>query len=249
MINKLINKAKKMNNRGSSLVIVIIVISFVCILGTLLLYLSVMNYQMKSNDYKNRVSFYGAEVPLEELRVQLAVDMSTACEQAYLDVMVQYDTLITSEMRSTEYIGAIFRGIESVWNTRTGGGGGATADWAAGIRAALQNNSKYCVTTGDNTKTHCGGSCSAPYHIIVLNMSAGERLTFDKDEGTIILNDIKVVYSENDFVSVITTDFCMAVPEYKWDMQQNINNGTNVHTTREEIDYEKSVVYLNYTKQ
>ncbi len=250
MMNRLKSRLKKLNNRGSSLVVVIIVISFVCILGTLLLYLSVMNYQMKSNDYNTRVSFYGAEEPLEELRVQMAVDMSTACEQAYIDVMVQYASLVTSDMRSTEYIGSVFREIEDIWNNRTGAGGGGTTDWVAGIETALHNNSQYHVMTGTTTTTHCGNNtCSCPYHIIVLDMGTADRLVFDEANGTIILNDIKVVYTENSFVSVISTDFYMAVPEYNWDMQQNINIGTSAHTTRLKIDYEKCVVYLNYTKQ
>ncbi len=250
-MNRLKNRLKKLNNRGSSLVVVIIVISFVCILGTLLLYLSVMNYQMKSNDYKTRVSFYGAEEPLEELRVQMAVDMSTACEQAYIDVMVQYASLISSDMRSTEYIGAVFREIEDVWNSRTGGGPGLISDWQAGIETALHNNSQYHVITAEDTATHCGNSsCTCPYHIIVMDMSSGDRMVFDEANGTIILNDIKVVFTENEFVSVISTDFYMAVPEFDWDMQQNINVVSgSMDTTRKKIDYEKSVVYLNYTKQ
>lgn len=250
MTDRLKNKVKKLNNRGSSLVVVIIVISFVCILGTLLLYLSVMNYQMKSNDYKTRVSFYGAEEPLEELRVQLAVDMSQACEQAYIDVMTQYASLVTSDMRSTEYVGAVFREIKETWDGRTGAGGGGTTDWVAGIEDALHHNSDYCVITGDEFVTFCGSAtCTCPYHIIVMDMSSGNRLEFDETTGSIILNDIRVIYTENDFVSVITTDFYMAVPEYNWDMQQNINVAGSVHTVREKIDYEKAVVYLNYTKQ
>lgn len=251
MISRLKNCMKKMNNKGSSLVIVIIVISFVCILGTLLLYLSVMNYQMKSNDYKTRVSFYGSEEPLEELRVQLAADMSAACEKAYIDVMVQYSSLVTSDMRSSKYNELVLEELESIWNGRTGGGGGATADWVVGINAALYNNSDYHVMSGNTTTMPCavGSSCTCPYHIIVLDMGTEDRLVLDDVKGQAVLNDIKVFYTENEFTSVVTTDFCMVLPEYNWNMQQNINVAANADPSRTKIDYEKCVVYLNYTKQ
>ena len=251
MVNGEKSKIKKLNNKGSSLVVVIIVISFICILGTLLLYLSVMNYQMKSNDYKTRVSFYGAEEPLEELRVQLAVDMSSACEKAYMDVMTSYSSLLTEEMRSTEYIGSVFRQLEDIWNDRTGYVPGGTPDWVAAIKAALHDNSDYHVISGDSGTVECtDASCTCSYHIIVLDVS--DRLILDKNTGKATLQGIKVVYTENEFTSVVTTDFCMAVPEYDWSMEGNTNSvpGAGVIVTdRQKIDYEKSVVYLNYTKQ
>ena len=58
----------KLNNKGSALVTVVIVIAFITILATLILYLSVMNFQMKANDYRTKESFYGAEIPLEEIK-------------------------------------------------------------------------------------------------------------------------------------------------------------------------------------
>ena len=249
MINSLRNRIKKLNNRGSSLVVVIIVIAFVSILGTLLLYLSVMNYQMKSNDYKTRVSFYGGEEPLEELRVQMAADMSEVCEKAYMEVMSEYSSLVSSDMRSTKYKEYVLDGLQTIWAGRTADASGT--NWVQGISRALQNNSDYHVISGTVDTIHCGTvGCTKPYHIVLLNLAAGEdRLECDDVEGRAILQKIKVVYEENEFYSIITTDFCMLIPEFNWNMQQNINVENNATPTRQTIDYEKSVVYLNYTKQ
>lgn len=265
MMNKLISKIKKLNNRGSSLVVVIIVIAFVCILGTLLLYLSVMNYQMKSNDYKTRVSFYGAEEPLEELKVQLAIDMSEACEKAYIDVMTNFNSLITddltvgSDMRASKYKEFVLDELETIWLTRNGGIGGGTVNWVNAIKYSLPvdkanptapNKPIYHVMDDSHTADNCGVSgCSCKYHIIVPDLGTDDRFVYDEIEGRAVLKDIIVVYTENDFVSVISTDFCMVVPDYNWDMQQSINNASSAHTNRQKIDYEKYVVYLNYTKQ
>ena len=63
-------KLKKLNNDGAALILAILIVMFVTILTTLLLYVSVINYEMKTTDYSTKVSFYGAEEPLEELKKQ-----------------------------------------------------------------------------------------------------------------------------------------------------------------------------------
>ncbi len=255
MVNREKNGNKKLNNKGSALVVVIVVIAFIAILATLILYLSVMNFQMKGNDYRTKVSFYGAEVPLEELRVQLAVDMSEACEVAYVNVMTQYDVLMdaSGSTRKNAYAMAIFNELGSIWNTRNAVPTGGT-DWVEGIKKALNDTSsdEYHVISGAPTLMTCSDAdCDCAYHIIVMDMASGNRLEFDDAEKKATLHDIKVVYTENSFTSVITTDFCFYIPEYDWSMESYSNTWTDGTSTinRTKIDYEKCVVYLNWAKQ
>lgn len=256
MINREKTRQKKLNNKGSALVVVIIVIAFICILATLILYLSVMNYQMKANDYRTKVSFYGAEIPMEELRVQMAVDMSSACEKAYMDVMSQFDIMLdgTGDARKTEYIGAVFTELEAIWDDRNYVVADGTSSWVQGISVALQDTStdEYHVINGDATTLTCtDADCDCTYHIIVVDMAGADRIEFDEATGKAVINDIKVVYTENSFTSVIATDFCFYIPELDWSIEGYSDtwaDGTST-TERTKIDYEKCVVYLNWTKQ
>lgn len=260
------NKTNKLNNRGSALVIVIVVISFICILATLLLYLSVMNFQMKSTDYKTRVSFYGAEVPLEELRIQLAVDLSEAAEEAYKQVMIQYGNLNSADLRKAEYQKCIFEQIKKVWEPRNYNPTNGTTDWTLGINAVLGNNSQYHVIDGNSTTVKCSNAgCTCPYHIILLDLTElgeSQRLEEDSSKGRMILHGIKVTYTaDNGFSSIITTDLYMDVPDLGWEVNARVYDSLgnafnyktewNVDSTidREEIHYEDCVNYLNWTKQ
>lgn len=262
-------KRLQSNNKGAAIVTVIVVIAFICILTTLLLYLSVMNYQMKSTDYKTKVSFYGAEIPLEELRVCLAEDMAACSEQAYRSVMAQYSALPSADLRSAEYEKIMWENMQTIWNSRRTNplGNDPVADpngWCYGIAAALfeQYNSasypkKYHVILDDaaGTVLHCGnGSCPAPYHIIVKNLGNDQlKMVTDTADPTnhyMLLSGIKVSYTENAFSSVITTNLCMNIPKYDWSVDAfSPTWEEGASTSRTQIFYEKCVVYMNYVKQ
>lgn len=255
------------NNKGAAMVTVIVVIAFICILTTLLLYLSVMNYQMKSTDYKTKVSFYGAEVPLEELRVCLAEDMSACSEQAYKSVMSQYSALPSADLRSAEYEKIMWQNMQTIWNARKANplGNDAVTDpngWCHAIATALfeqYNNpnypKKYHVIMDDaaGTVLHCGNTgCSAPYHIIVKNLGSDQLklVTESSSEHYMLLSGIKVSYTEDDFSSVISTEFCMNIPKYDWSVDAfSPTWDADATTERTKIFYEKCVVYMNYVKQ
>lgn len=260
MINREKSRLKKLNNKGSALVTVVIVIAFITILATLILYLSVMNFQMKANDYRTKESFYGAEVPLEEIRVQMAADMSMACERAYVNTMAQYDVVGDGAARKFAYNGKVLEEIKNIWEKRANKyvdptTGNITYNWAQAIRTSINDSSTddYCVTTGNASTVKCADpDCACPYHIILMDMPSGaERLEFGSESAT--FHDIKVVYTENGFTSIVITDFCFLVPDYDWSMDTYTSTwvaGTDVsELQRTSIDYEKCVVYLNYSKQ
>ena len=62
-------------NKGFSLITVIIAVSFIGILGLLVLYMALSNFQMKIIDLKGKDSFYTAERAIEEIRVGLQEDV------------------------------------------------------------------------------------------------------------------------------------------------------------------------------
>ena len=62
---------KKCDNRGSSIVIVIIAMAMIGILATTLLWMSYMNYMIKISDMRNKESFYSAEEVVEQIMAGL----------------------------------------------------------------------------------------------------------------------------------------------------------------------------------
>lgn len=86
-----IRQAKKNRNQGFSLFTVIIAVSFVAILGLLVLYIALSNFHMKITDLKGKDSFYTAEQALEEIRTGLQEDVGDAMSKAYTQVMENYN--------------------------------------------------------------------------------------------------------------------------------------------------------------
>ena len=86
-----IRQLKKQRNQGFSLFTVIIAVSFVGILGLLVLYIALSNFQMKITDLKGKDSFYTAERALEEIRTGLQEDVGDAMSKAYTQVLENYN--------------------------------------------------------------------------------------------------------------------------------------------------------------
>lgn len=89
----------RIENQGFSLLTVIVAVSFIGILGLLVLYMSLANFNMKVTDIKGKNSFYTAEQALEEIRTGLQEDVGEAMAQAYIQVLETYskDTKATTD--------------------------------------------------------------------------------------------------------------------------------------------------------
>ena len=61
------------------------------ILGLLVLYIALANFNMKVTDLKGKDSFYTAERALEEIRTGLQEDVGNAMSKAYTQVLETYN--------------------------------------------------------------------------------------------------------------------------------------------------------------
>lgn len=82
---RLTPKMKKFNkdNKGSALIVCIIVLLFVSILATVILYMSGVNYRMKKTDMYSKYAFYAAEEPLERIQNNLIIPVSVAFNDSF----------------------------------------------------------------------------------------------------------------------------------------------------------------------
>ena len=85
-----IRMRNKLNDKGSALIVCIIVLLFVSILATVILYMSGVNYRMKKTDYRTRLAFYDSEMYLERMQSNLIVPVSEAVNNAMLTANSYY---------------------------------------------------------------------------------------------------------------------------------------------------------------
>lgn len=96
-------------NKGFSL-ITVIAVAFIGILGLLVLYMALSNFQMKITDLKGKDSFYTAERAIEEIRVGLQEDVGDSMSEAYIKVLETYNKdadstdIVLDKQRQSDFI-------------------------------------------------------------------------------------------------------------------------------------------------
>ena len=115
---KAIKHYKKINNKGSALVTVLIAGFFAAIIVTILLFVTVRNYKQRAIEYQSKQNFYQAEKALDELKTILIEDCSNSCNDSYSKVLDDYINLSGEERQSTYY--SDFVSFEKdLWEERT----------------------------------------------------------------------------------------------------------------------------------
>ena len=93
----------KKNNKGSALIVCIIVLMFVSILATVILYMSGVNYRMKKSDMYSKFAFYNAEEPLERMQTNLMIPVSAAFNDSYRVTNSIYNFKANGDERRREF--------------------------------------------------------------------------------------------------------------------------------------------------
>ena len=97
------NRSGLKDNRGAALITVIIVLLFISILCTLILYISSVNYRMKKADYLAKVSFYSSEKPLENMQSNLVEPVSISYKYALQLTNTHYYTYGSGDDRKNGF--------------------------------------------------------------------------------------------------------------------------------------------------
>lgn len=92
----------KLNNNGSTMMIVMVAVSLIAILATVLMAMSYMNYNMKVTEMNSKKNFYTAEVVLDQINAGLQKEISDSLEDAYVRSMQRY-TLEDDTTRNTNF--------------------------------------------------------------------------------------------------------------------------------------------------
>lgn len=178
---------KKKDNRGSAMIIIIVVIAFVSILVSTLYAMVTMNIQMKSVDRKAKKSFYSAEGALEQINLGLQKEMSTASVKAYAEVMQGYvANVLEADRRLT-------------FNTRL----------ITDLQSALKQESDPDKYKKEKLESYLTPDVAANTEI----SSDSWSMVKSSDNSSLVLKGVVITYTDAEgFQSVIETDIRVKAP-------------------------------------
>lgn len=206
----------KKDNRGSTIVIVIIAIAFISILGAILLFTTYTGYRIKASQAVGENRFYDAETTMDEVRAGMQGQVSETIAAAYAHVMRNYDgaegidvAFIDEFTKEFINIGSLFpltKDWEDYFDFITGDYDGTMTFDIDVLRAFIKNPA---AAAAFDTKT-------AAYNVDILlsPIDADGDGTDDRYViSTVILKDLRVTHiSADDYLSVVDTDIVIDMP-------------------------------------
>ena len=194
---------KKLNNKGSAIILVIIAMSLIGILASLILWMSYMNYFMKIHDSRVTKNFYSAEEIVEQIKAGLEQEASEAADLAYTDVLQHYSEFNLDERKSYfdyHMLNNLAIRIKGVTNT--------TYDLNL-LKGYV--NPAISQVVGD----------ANGYAIITA--TGAPRMVVDATEGNVRIMNLNVVYyDKNQYKSEISTDLLVSVPTMNFSDASNL---------------------------
>ena len=180
----------KMNNRGSTMVLVVLCAAFITLLCSALLTVSLSNREMKKIDRKAKESFYSAETALEEMKTGLGGLVADALEEAYLKGMEEYVGRTDLEQRKL-FASTFISSLEDSLSTSPG-------------------SNRYRLDL-------LGGMISEPAAVFLTlpgeNVLTGDSIN-PEEPDYLTLENIKVCYTDSEqYRTVITTDIVIHTPD------------------------------------
>lgn len=240
MLRKLCGE--KMNNRGSALLTTILVVGFLTILATTLLYITGMNFQIKQADYQNKKNFYTGETGLEEIKAKLMQDASEATVEAYNNVSMRYVTLSTANLRQLEYNKAFVESLQKVWDDKLALEGN---NWDNLLHTYYTGGAAYNLELNPAFDSNGDGV-----------YSSSELLEPHPVEGYIRIRGLKMTYTnpDNKLTTIISTDMDVYAPEVDWSAEGTLQTLSGITPEaaalkNDELEISGCVRYANWKKE
>ncbi len=209
-------KDRKDNNRGFSLFTVLIAVSFVAILGMLILYIAISNFNMKITGLKGKDAFYTAERALEEIRTGLQEDVGEAMSTAYTQVLESYSKessqdATMDEQRQKQFEELFLKALQKrLAATETEGTQRLySLDKLRDYVDILNDTSVFDKDKESLVITNPSGSNP--------EMSVNEFSDTTDEKGSVLLKNLKVIYVDSKGrAAIIETDIRLDVPDVQF---------------------------------
>lgn len=221
----------KLNNEGSAIVTVLIVVLFISILATTILFIAGKNFTMKSSDRKTKESFYENEMVVESIKASIVKLASDAYEDAYNKTLTQFSwTMTNTESRRAYFLDCFKAKMEGDFLATTAISAMDSSDAKkVKLNAYVNGLATYQGESGDIVTITALGDGSGDFII-----------TDDINAGVVRIKGVSVEYtdSDNGFTSKISTSFAIKIPN----MEASVSDA-------EVINAGDFVTYVNWVKE
>ena len=211
---------RKLNNQGSTLLTVIICIALIGILGSMMLSVTMTNLQMKIVERGAKENFYSCEVAMEEIKVGIeevaAEQISTIYKEVIMKNFASYLSYTNEDARN-KYIKnmvaieivkqlGIVEASTPEYNILTGATK-VSANLAifTGYLTAPPSSTTIDVTIGTDLNT-------TPIYCTAINVGTESDVV-----ETVIIEDVSVKMTKNDYQTSITSNIVITLPNFTFD--------------------------------
>jgi hypothetical protein len=205
-VEQVVDLMGKLNNKGSAIVTVLVITTFITIIGTTMLYISSQNYQQKQTDYQNKQSFYGAEEALDCFKALLVEDVGEACSAAYQDTMQNYAKLESDSGRRDYYQKAYTEYLVKLWEKRKKDSGGKLED---AVKNLIKDNVTIAVPSDEESTSEAKTAediANCIYGVYGYGLS--------QDGSQFVIKGVRSKYTSGNYTTFLYTDICLEVPAY-----------------------------------
>lgn len=214
---------RKINNKGVSLVLVIVTMTFVSIIAALVLALTYNNLQAMRNGLSSSKNFYTAETAIDELKAKFYEWSDEAVRDAYPKWLQRYD-LMKSEERADKFKSMYLAKLNEVLTDKfidtyfSGGHVGSNID---DLFVSFTSNN---VTWNDKVTPH---------------------IDYQPDKNTLIVKDISITYTDDkNYQTKITTDFNFNLSYVPF--KSDASNETDASCSEYAIISDEQITNANY---
>lgn len=189
---------KRNDNRGASFVMVVVAMAIVAVLAVTVLWIALMNLQMKVTDKKNTDNFYSAEGVLDQICTGLQGDISKAYSAGYTKVMENYsDSSINEAGRQSNFAQEYLKSLKTSLEYDSTGmtfNMGKLIQYVDPKLLEKKDNQPHAIIKSTNADVNGNGQLKVYQNRVVLN---GLRVEYTDEKG---------------FKSIIETDISLGVP-------------------------------------
>lgn len=189
---------KRNDNRGASFVMVVVAMAIVAVLAVTVLWIALMNLQMKVTDEKNTDNFYSAEGVLDQICTGLQGDISKAYSAGYTKVMENYsDSSINEAGRQSNFAQEYLKSLKTSLEYDSTGmtfNMGKLIQYVDPKLLEKKDNQPRAIIKSTNADVYGNGQLKVYQNRVVLN---GLRVEYTDEKG---------------FKSIIETDISLGVP-------------------------------------
>lgn len=198
------NKIKCLNNRGSSLMFVLIAIAFVSILTAVIISAATTNYRLKVMNNRTQKTFYNAEIAVKEVYAGFGKTTCDSLEECYLSISKNLTTQIIIEGES--YAVNIDNG-EANKQLKT--------DFYAKMYESI-------CGIGVDTNEYLSQFLTDPSGASVIG-HGDIRYKNDDTDKYLVIEDVVISYKEGnyDYFSTVAVDISVTYPDEEFDFISN----------------------------